>query len=686
VLAIFGPLKSWLDQQAKLRKDEFIANAPMSRAVRVGGALIPAIAFFIVVSHVYSSANERSVLSSTGVRVVDNWQWQIKRYDIQPKELGECHQTQCWNHLTASDQLLTDKMPSEDPIGSKQWAFEQPIIVTYTAMIPKLDLEQKEATILYLPGIRSERVSIWWNQQLLNNSKGNLPFFIDLSIKRRNLNQLVIVNTYLPNRSYQGFITRNRFVVGDVLSVYRTHHRLTDRSFPRRAVVIFLLAIGALTFAFFVFLDHKRELFALGLTISLLGAALAVYVGMIDWVGPDAFFVIFTFHITALFWYATELVRINVGIPKKTFMVGLLVTGLYFASQLLPADVGKSFRYGMLMVLDFVPIALGMLCVFSGILFFKVSRERAVQLLLSALGMLVYGAYLLGSDFELIHSPWVRASHQIPVMAVVTLWIIAALSSLGSMEKRVKLAIKDREQQLKLEHEIVLAQEVQKSFILSGRQQDKSYDVMTVYQAVKKVGGDWVTWVPLPNNYSLGIIGDVVGKGIQAGLIVSACDSILRNCTTFKPGESVDPQTLIQKIVDSLYISVFKPHEKRAMTLAIMVLDNKGKLTYTTLGHPPLLVIGDRGVQALMTRNTWLSPQFLPANLLVKQVEINPKETLVGYTDGICDGSRELRKFKARIAGWHHRNLESIEDEFLKIIPDYDDQTLILLRLSNASS
>jgi len=61
-----------LDAQARLRKDEFVANAPMTKSVRIGGALIPLISFFIVVFQVYSAANERTILSSAGVQPLDS--------------------------------------------------------------------------------------------------------------------------------------------------------------------------------------------------------------------------------------------------------------------------------------------------------------------------------------------------------------------------------------------------------------------------------------------------------------------------------------------------------------------------------------------------------------------------------------------------------------------------------------
>jgi hypothetical protein len=684
---ILRSLLSRLDAQARLRKDEFVANAPMTKSVRIGGALIPLISFFIVVFQVYSSANERTILSSAGVQQLDSWNWTVSSYESDLGDFEKCLQNRCYLSLPPAKQEDRLQIPSGDPVIHKRWPLQKDTIVVYRTQIDSTRLLKANMEILYIAGIRAERMAYFVDGQQVMTSPGGLPYFLPLPRRADGpFVEIEIVTWYKPALGTNGFIKDRQLIAGTTRSVLIAHNKLMARSFPRQAVVIFLLSIGALTFAFFVFLDHKRELFALGLTISLLGAALSAWIGILGFLGTNTFFVMFTMHMTALAWYGTELLRISVGLPKRILSAGGLVLLAYFASVYGMGDSGRPLRYGLLIFLDTVPLLVSPLLLGTGAVLYNRSKERSVQLLLSAFGMIAYSVYLMANDLKLEELNWLRemvqSLNEIPLLFIVTTWIVSALSSLGSLEKRVQLAVADREQRLKLEHEIVLAEEVQKSFISSGMQNDDVFDVCTIYQAVKKVGGDWVTWQSLGDRFKLGIIGDVVGKGVQAGLIVSACDSILRRFMKSRStwGSEITAEQVIRELVDDLHAAVVGAHEKRAMTIMIVVLDREGGVTFTSMGHPPLVKLKKDASEILTTRNSWLSRDFVVANLKVGTTNLGEGETLVGYTDGVCDGSRQLRQFRNKIAPWYGYSLKQIETEMMAIIPDYDDQTLLLIR------
>jgi len=684
---LFRTMLGRLDAQARLRKDEFVANAPMTKSVRIGGALIPLISFFIVVFQVYSAANERTILSSAGVQPLDSWNWTVSSYEEVVGDFEACMQSRCYVSRPPEKQEDRLQIPANDPVIHKRWVLPSDALVVYRTQIDTNRILRSNLEILYVAGIRAERMAYFVDGKQVMTSPGGLPYFLPLPRKSDSaFVEVEIVAWYKSSLGTNGFIKDRQLIGGTVRSVLIAHNKLMARSFPRQAVVIFLLSIGALTFAFFVFLDHKRELFALGLTISLLGAALSAWIGILGFLGTNTFFVMFTMHMTALAWYGTELLRISVGLPKRILSAGALVLATYFASVYALGDAGRPLRYSLLIFLDAVPLLVSPLLLGTGAVLYNRSKERSVQLLLSAFGMIAYSVYLMANDLKLEELNWLRemvqSLNEIPLLFIVTTWIISALSSLGSLEKRVQLAVADREQRLKLEHEIVLAEEVQKSFISSGMQSDDVFDVCTIYQAVKKVGGDWVTWQSLGDRFKLGIIGDVVGKGVQAGLIVSACDSILRRFLHSRSdwGEQITAEQVIRDLVGDLHAAVVGAHEKRAMTIMIVVLDKQGNVTFTSLGHPPLVKLKKEASEILTTRNSWLSRDFVVGNLKVGTTILAEGETLVGYTDGVCDGSRQLRQFRAKIAPWYGHSLKQIEDEMMAIVPDYDDQTLLIIR------
>ena len=594
--------------------------------------LAPLSAFAIIIFQIYSNANVNFIQSSAQVEV------------LQP--------------------LLAQKITPDILFYHAQFSFEQ--------------IKKYHSPILYLPGIKAEHVKIEVNGSITNDSAGNLPFFVSLDPGQEN--NVSITLKIKSGLQFQGFINQD-LLLGETFEIYKTHHRLAQKSFPRHATIIFLLATAAITFAFFLFLDKKQELFALGLALSLLGCAEAIRVGLMPGLSTRHYFMLFTAHIAALIWYAFALAKTR--LPMMIFFsVFLSLLTLYFSSFLFPISLGSSTRYSILQILNYLPLLSSIVIIH----FLRQERAKEIDgrlfLILAVVALVLYSIYLVVEDFEKIGPIKIHDFNQIPVLFCAMVWMIAAIASLGSLEKRVQIAVEDREKRLQLEQELALAKEVQENFIKIGVQRSDYYDVRTIYKAAKVVGGDWIAWRELANGYSLGVLGDIVGKGIQAGLVVSACDAALQNFVRQMDhlDKNMLPADILKRAIKTIYEAVIENRSHRAMTAVLILADKEANLHIATLGHPPILCFSPTKARVVMTSNHWLADGFDFEKLKIKAIETDSDEVLVAYTDGVCDGSKQLKQFQKQLMSFSGMPLEVYENFFANLVPDYDDQSVFLIR------
>lgn len=656
-------------------------DVALSFPAKLLGGSVPLISVGIVVFQIYSSADEGSILASSGVRPLTAQTWAVKIFPEKLVNSRECLESRCYDALTpiqANSDLL---LPKDDPLAAKAWVLPPDSVVIYETTLPAKLLQGLSEPVLYLPGVRASIVKIAVNNIEQNESTGNLPFFVKLPQEKGVTARLAILLKPSLQSSFQGFI-RSTLFLGEVQTVYRAHYRLSFRSFPRQAVILFLLSTGALTFAFFIFLDRKRELFALGVAISVLGVAEAVKVGLIPFLGTKTLFTFSSLHMVFLSWYGLELARVNTN--ALSLLAGwALFMGSYLIGFTLPEEMGKEFRFWTLQALNTLPILTAFTDFRQLAKSLKTNREFALQTGLGAGALLIYGLYLFASDFESSLPFKASSLYGIPVLLCVSVWITSALANLGSLEDRVEAAVVDREKRIQMEQDLILAEAVQKSFINPGHQESTAYEVHTLYKAARSVGGDWLAWKDLPGDFHLAIVADVVGKGIQAGLIVSACDAALN----LMMGE-IDPATngaekTIRHIVSALHRAVLSFHTNRAMTALIMLGTKQGNFTFTSLGHPPLVILGGAKSRIVTTPNNWLTKNFDQTALNIKTVDLHPGETAVAYTDGVCDGSRQLKIVERQWKEWAHLPIEEMITKIgaVDLNPDRDDQSVMLVRM-----
>ncbi len=193
-----------------------------------------------------------------------------------------------------------------------------------------------------------------------------------------------------------------------------------------------------------------------------------------------------------------------------------------------------------------------------------------------------------------------------------------------------------------------------------------------------EVGGDWYDVLALPGGRVGLVIGDVVGRGTAAAVVMGQLRSGLRAYALEggRPDEVVGrlnalEHTLGTPSLATLVYAIYEPA--------------RGLLSYTAAGHPaPLLRRASGQVEALPARQGL--PLGVQADLLweTASVALEPGDTVVLYTDGLVerrDASLDtvLQRVLAALADASAADLEGMCDAVLAAADTVGDDDVALL-------
>lgn len=184
------------------------------------------------------------------------------------------------------------------------------------------------------------------------------------------------------------------------------------------------------------------------------------------------------------------------------------------------------------------------------------------------------------------------------------------------------------------EHEIA----VQLQEAMLGRVDDVAGTAVSVtYRSADtqmQVGGDWYDVIRLPGARTGLVIGDVVGHSLQASVAMGQLRAAVRSVARWTD----DPAELLER-ADSIAEGI---EGAQCATMAYAVLDHRtGRLSYTSAGHPPIMVLRAEGAAYLSEALgpplacPMASPRATATALLA------PGDTVVLYTDGLIERRRE---------------------------------------------
>ena len=200
------------------------------------------------------------------------------------------------------------------------------------------------------------------------------------------------------------------------------------------------------------------------------------------------------------------------------------------------------------------------------------------------------------------------------------------------------------------------------------------------------VGGDWYDAIRLQDGRIGLVVGDVVGKGVQAAAMMAQLRNALR-AFAFEHTDCHAVVSRLAKLVDGLAEAPFA-------TLVYLVVDPQGGgVQYVVAGHPPPLVRAPDGTTRFLDEGRTLPIGVdSSAGFVAGEGQLEPGSTVVLYTDGLVerrgrplDQGLELLAATAAAAGDRPEPLTAMLVATLTGDEERPDDTAVLvLRLATA--
>lgn len=240
----------------------------------------------------------------------------------------------------------------------------------------------------------------------------------------------------------------------------------------------------------------------------------------------------------------------------------------------------------------------------------------------------------------------------------------------------------------RLETEVQLARQIQKTFLPESLPSYPEWDLAACWHTARQVGGDFYDVIELPGDRLGLFIADVADKGVPAALFMALTRTLVRAATlqTFSPAE------VLRRVNELLF-----PDAQQGMfvTAVYAVLTRStGVLTYANAGHnPPLWWQAATGTVQTLTR-TGIALGIEENGLYEqKTVRLAPGDLLLFYTDGVTEafspqnepfGEERLRALLRQNAGQSAQEVvHSIEKAVQEFTTDpqlSDDLTLLVVK------
>lgn len=269
--------------------------------------------------------------------------------------------------------------------------------------------------------------------------------------------------------------------------------------------------------------------------------------------------------------------------------------------------------------------------------------------------------------------------------------IAKAFSEITSKFRESQKHLVEQEQ---LQKEMQVAQEIQQTLLPTDFPELEGYEISSLYQAAKEVGGDYYDFVEVDKD-TLGIVvADVSGKGVPGSLVMTMIRTALRT-----EARGVKDAAEVLARVNDFVVNDMK--KGMFVTIFYVIIDSKRRrLNYASAGHNPMILY-----RPSTGKTYYLNPKGFPIGIQLAETDLFRKsiesdtiqlaedDILILYTDGITEamnGRRDLfgeeRLLKVIRDNGHLRVKPFVEklrqeiESFTEGAIQYDDITLVTIK------
>ncbi|MFQ5399915.1 MAG: PP2C family protein-serine/threonine phosphatase [Anaerolineae bacterium] len=195
---------------------------------------------------------------------------------------------------------------------------------------------------------------------------------------------------------------------------------------------------------------------------------------------------------------------------------------------------------------------------------------------------------------------------------------------------QAELVVKER-----LERELELAADVQRSLLPGDLPQYPDYAFAAHLVPARQVGGDFYDVIALDDEHVGVLIADVADKGFHAALLMAVTRTLFLESSR----HSLSPATVALAVHWGLL--AVAPEADMFVTAFYGVLHRpSGQLRYVRAGHDrPLLVRPGREAEELTGRGRFLG-MIETLSLEEQVIQLHPNDRLILYSDGVSDAVR----------------------------------------------
>lgn len=173
--------------------------------------------------------------------------------------------------------------------------------------------------------------------------------------------------------------------------------------------------------------------------------------------------------------------------------------------------------------------------------------------------------------------------------------------------------------------EIQQARQVQEVLIPHQIPQVKGLRIEAEYHPAREVGGDFFQILPDEATAAvLIVVGDVTGKGLQAGMLVALIVGAVRAAAQ----HSFDPLQILHEVNEQLC-----ERQHASATCLVMRIDARGRVLLANAGQlPPYLNGKELNIEGALPAGTISDPEFSTASFVLEQ-----GDSLVLMSDGVVE-------------------------------------------------
>jgi serine phosphatase RsbU (regulator of sigma subunit) len=189
--------------------------------------------------------------------------------------------------------------------------------------------------------------------------------------------------------------------------------------------------------------------------------------------------------------------------------------------------------------------------------------------------------------------------------------------------------LREATEKTRLEHELQLAAEIQRSLLPDALQQGPYFEVVAASMPCRAIGGDFFDYYNLSGGGFAFTLGDVAGKGPSAALLTA----VVQGAFAAQVTSTVSPAALMAHTNLTL---IRRSTQARFVTVTYSVLEPDGRLCYSNAGHGPPLLIGRDGLRQL-DKGGLILGLFPNAHYEEETIQLHEGDTLVMFSDGVTE-------------------------------------------------